>query len=266
MVDISKFEEILEDDIHSHIYELVTQDQDSKRLGYVNRKDETIEISLPESGIDLTIVQSLTGLSESTGYVCWQTALYLTDWILLDPGCPFKLTSSMTIVELGAGVGGILVSLLGPRVCKYIATDQQNILKLLQQNYNNNKQSDTKKSKKKKFEEFSVFFTEFDWEYIDHGVNNIKEIVDDTHIDLIIACDTIYNDYLIQPFIDSFKLLMTPNVTGVVVGLQVRDEQLVEAFAEQVLHEGLKLYCVLNEFLSTDLLKGFVVYYVQKVV
>ncbi|CAH2353987.1 hypothetical protein CLIB1423_13S03422 [[Candida] railenensis] len=277
-IDLSSFEEVFEDDIHSHIYELSGHKLSAKRLGYVDRSSETIEISLPMSKIDMTIVQSLTGLSESTGYVCWETASYLTDWILSDENCPIRLNNDMTVVELGSGVGGILVSQFGPQVKKYVATDQKPILKLLKKNFVNNVRgeytSETcdggSSSKDKNYSRRSngdaavIEFVECDWEYVEHGVSTVKEVIGDVEIDLVIACDTIYNEYLIPHFIRSFKSLMGAN-TAVLVGLQVRDEVLMEIFAEKIFEEDLKLYYVRNEYLSSQLLQGYVVYYIERV-
>lgn len=275
--DLSSFEEVFEDDIHSHIYELSGHKLSEKRLGYVDRSSESIEISLPMSKIDMTIVQSLTGLSESTGYVCWETALYLTDWILLDKNCPIRLNSDMIVVELGSGVGSILVSQFGPQVKKYVATDQKPILKLLKKNFVNNVRGeytsetcdggsnsrDKSYSRRSKSDAAVIEFVECDWEYVEYGVSTIREVIGDAEIDLVIACDTIYNEYLIPHFIRSLKLLMGTN-TAVVVGLQVRDEVLMEIFAEKIFEEDFRLFYVRNEYLSLQLLQGYVVYYIEQ--
>ncbi|CAK7896689.1 ribosomal lysine N-methyltransferase 5 [[Candida] anglica] len=258
--------EIEDWDIHSHVYELAARAQSSKRLGYVDRSSDMLDISLQKSGIDLHIKQSITGLSTSTGYVCWQTASYMTDWILGDKKCPFKFNSDMTVVELGSGVGGICVSLLGPKVKQYIATDQQSLLKLLKSNFESNVHGSYRYSEqtinKKSGPISTIEFMEFDWEDPEQGLLNFHAFTNDP-VDLIIACDTIYNEYLIPHFINAFTSLMSEH-TGVLIGVQLRDEALIELFDEQVLERGLHLFCVNEEILTSELNQGFIIYYITK--
>lgn len=265
-IDLAKFDDIAADDVYTHIHDLATHDVASRRLGYVDRRTDHLEVCLPGANIDLHVVQSVSGLSHSTGYVCWHTANYMADWLLCGGGDAVTLASDMTVVELGSGVGAVLVLVLGPRVGSYVASDQKQILKLLSHNLANNAagayvEFGTQRTLKQQ-QHLQIGVVEFDWEFVEHGRSGVQDLVGDTPIDLVLACDTIYNEYLIPHFVNAFKLLMTPGHTGVLVGLQLRDENLLEVFAHAVFSHGLQLHCVKRDALSQLLLMGFVVYYI----
>jgi hypothetical protein len=112
------------------------------------------------------------------------------------------LTPSSTILELGAGVSGIVALALGPQVAKYTATDQSYVLKLLRQNITENldtvlppKQRSTRKKNPTTTTHDTrtdrITATELDWE-----TSSISHL---PAVDLVIACDCIYNEALIEP-------------------------------------------------------------------
>lgn len=285
LIDFHKLRQV-DSDIYEHLYELYVDHRpsESQHLGYVNKATDCIEISLEQAQIDLNIRQSLSALSSSkesssTGFICWQAAVKLADWILGDEKCPFHkpLTSKsdLVVLELGTGVGAILVSLFGPKVGQYIATDQKHILKLLKENFTNNVVSQRYTSSTMSEEHeggphrgagekwSEVDFIEFDWEHLEEGAYNFNEISKGRKPDLILASDTIYNGYLIPFFVKAFKCMMAED-TGVLISMQLRDESILEQFLERVSQEDLKLYTIPDEYLSTELIEGFVVYYITK--
>ncbi|ODQ77665.1 hypothetical protein BABINDRAFT_163380 [Babjeviella inositovora NRRL Y-12698] len=190
----------------------------------------------------------------------------------------------ITIVELGSGVSGILGSTIGtlPSTLHFIATDhQQSILKLLrsniQQNVTGRYTSTTMETKvipeKARSAPGSgvsaIDVVEYDWE--DDSVDPVHEIKDTLlqgqFPDLIMACDTIYNEYLIPFFTDSLLRLMG-GTTVAILALQLRDSDMVEAFVNCLVEKGgeagVEVYYVKDEFLSDELKRGFVVYYLER--
>ncbi|KAK6461812.1 putative cytosine deaminase FCY1 [Scheffersomyces coipomensis] len=273
-VNVSDFELI--ESAEDHIYEIysIRAAPSGQDLGYVNKSKHEIQISLDISEIDLTIKQSLSSLSSaqsSTGFVCWQSATYFLDWLIGFESGPFysmfnNKNSNLTVVELGTGVSGICASILGPRVARYIATDQKHILKLLQENINDNVvMVDSKKSTKKSTKippPHKIEVIEFDWEDIDQGLYNCQSLGQSSSLpDIIIACDTIYNHYLIPHFINALKSLMS-STTIALVALQMRDPVTLEDFISQLLRSDLKVYVIPDHMLTERLQKGFLIYYI----
>lgn len=268
------------DTLHDHIFRLYVEHKPSERqhLGYVDKSTETLDVTLPRANIDLTISQSLTSLSgsaSSTGFVCWQSSVNFADWLLTDPLCPFRemFLPFSSVLELGAGVGGVLASVLGPRVGRYVATDQKHVLKLLKANFAANvvsqryQTSTSTKShggpKQRTDETWSTIdFLEFDWEHVDAGSHAYLQLAG-SRPDVILATDTIYNQYLVPYFVASLNEMMDNNTTAIVT-IQLRDEDVTECFLQTVLDEGLQLYVVPDNMLDATLLEGFMVYCIRR--
>ncbi|KAK6458698.1 putative cytosine deaminase FCY1 [Scheffersomyces xylosifermentans] len=304
LIDETQFEAIGEDAVEEHIFELYSTRRplDRQHLGYVDKSREMLNVSFPSLQVYLNIRQSLTSLSSSTetsstGFVIWQSSLLFVEWVAGDPNCPFysifNSKSNITVLELGSGVSAICATILGPRVGRYVATDQKHILRLLMDNFVNNIDSDRWESstipkedinstklgkkgpnKKKKVSEAykpgsnsKIDFIEYDWEYMDQGNYNYKELFQAEESsqapDIILASDTIYNEYLIPYFIEALGSLLTEKSVALVV-LQLRDSITHEEFVAQLVQSGLKLFSIPETKLSDKLKRGFVVYYITK--
>ncbi|KAK9452294.1 uncharacterized protein V1518DRAFT_410847 [Limtongia smithiae] len=109
---------------------------------------------------------------------------------------------------------------------------------------------------------------ELDWEHarmdIQHIRSNIFPSAPSTDFDVVIACDTVYNDFLISPFVDTLALL-AGNDTHILVAMQMRAHDVQEEFITTALEKGLAIWHVPAEQLSTDMRDGFAVYYMQKI-
>lgn len=281
-IDVFDLHEITLHAIDDHLFDLYTEHvpPEGQHLGYVDKSTETIVVNLPRSGMEVQVRQSLTELSSktqtsSTGFICWQAAAAFADWVVSDAKCPFHgafkgSNGGLTVVELGAGVGAVCASVLGPLTRHYVATDQRHILKLLKANFAENVPDhrytsstlepvqNTPKSAKKGFQCAKVDFVEFDWERLHEALYNFSE-VEQQKPDLVIACDTVYNEYLVPPFLEAISALLGPQSTAV-VALQLRDEDVMHVFLEKALGSGLNVYSVPDHLLSKDLIQGFVVY------
>ncbi|CAI5756625.1 unnamed protein product [Candida verbasci] len=264
---VDKFELINDDNIDDHIFDIFSNNKPPSNLGFINKSSNEIEVTLPNAQIDLNIKQSLSQLSSrdkqgTTGFICWYSSLLFSDW-LLSKTCPIKLSKDMSIFELGSGVGGICASTISKSVGKFIASDQKQILKLLKENVTNNVDHFTSRTIKNSFGRGpNIEVIEFDWEDIDQGKYNYKE-AEDRLPDVIIACDTIYNEYLIPHFINSFKSLLNSN-NFVLICIQLRDAITIEKFIQSIVEdEQLLIYSIPNSLSTTQLSNGYIVFYIK---
>lgn len=258
--------------IDDHVFELhVTHHPpDAQTLGYVDKSTDQLHLSLV-NGDEVTIQQSrssLSGQALSTGFVCWQLARYLVDW-LLDDDCPFSgffRTPDYKVLELGAGVSALLAAVLGPKCKKYVATDQKPILKLLRLNLEENVVSRRWNSRTLewlqtgKASDTTIDIVELDWEK--HDLHEVFDILDG-YPDLVIATDTIYNEYLVPFFVETLSALMGP-ASKALVTVQLRDESITTRFVEQLAAHNLSAYTIEDQYLPRALLAGFAVYYITK--
>lgn len=102
---------------------------------------------------------------------------------------------------------------LGSKVKRYIATDQEYVAKVLGSNIvdNNRPASNAKhgKSAKTSGVGYAVEFLSLDWE-LDSAADlprrlsqTSRSASNSSAIDIVLACDCIYNEALIQPFVDT---------------------------------------------------------------
>ncbi|CUM66227.1 uncharacterized protein PRCAT00003887001 [Priceomyces carsonii] len=265
LVDCSRFEKIDSNEVDEHIFDIFTNrpPPDDLNLGFIDRSREIIDISLEKSGMDISIQQSFSGVS--TGFLCWKTAAHISDWILGDAKCPFHSifrlkAKDLLVIELGAGVSAICALVLSPLVNRYIATDQKELLRLLSRNFYRNQAPSISTSKR--LQAPRVDFLEYDWEEPEVGYQNLSSVLETEPIpDFIIACDTIYNEFLVPKFVAAIKRLMHSE-SGALVAIQLRDQSVTQFFIEEVMRNNLTIYSVPPSCLSSELTLGFVVYYI----
>lgn len=259
-------------EVWEHVYELyLTKSVDNQDLGYVDRTQNQISVTLPNSQTSVSVTQSLSQLSSnssSTGFVCWRTSQLVVDWILSNEKCPFYSQfhdlHNLDILELGAGISGVCGSILGPLTKRYVCSDQKPVLKLLTHNlrenisgsYNSTSLNSSSKN------EVQIEVIEFDWEYPEEGLENYHQITP-TKPNLILAFDTIYNEYLIEPFLNTLLKVMSED-SGCLMGIHMRDDITLEAFLTKTIEHGFRVYVFPDSLLSEDLHRGFVVYYIKK--
>ncbi|KAI5949979.1 RKM5 [Candida theae] len=266
---VSQLIELTDDNLDEHIFELYSESSPPDNLGFVNKRSDEIAITIPDCNIDLTVRQSISQLSSkhtnsTTGYICWNTSVHMVDW-LFSPTCPFKLFKSQVLLELGTGVGGICASTLSKQVGHYIATDQKHILKLLKENIITNVssfQSSTLPSSSEN-SKVKIDVIEFDWEETEVGCFNLA-MLETRQVDVVLACDTIYNEYLVGPFINALQSLLHGDSCAL-VAIQLRDSITMERFVSELVHaDGLRTYVVPLTLLNEGLRRGFHIYYVSK--
>ena len=144
----------------------------------------------------------------------------------------------------------------------YLLTDQIYVMKMLRENLDGNKPSRSRKTQPGYG--LKIETLPFDWE-TDAASNVIDAVGGKEEIDLIVACDCIYNEYLIPHLIASFASLCglqsdrTKRKTAVLIAQQLRSEEVLEAWLEQML----KLFVVFRvppSLLSPSLHSGYVLH------
>lgn len=178
------------------------------------------------------------------------------------------LSSSSTCIELGSGISGIVALTLGARIASFTATDQDYAMKLLRQNITSNLDATfpaAKKGSKNKQKSFvpnsnsDRIKTEIlDWE--EDSVAHLQP-----H-NLIIACDCIYNEALIEPLNTTCAALCKLNTdttkpTLCVVAQQLRSPDVFEAWIKSF-HRLFHTWQVPDRWLTSELSEnsGFVVH------
>jgi hypothetical protein len=162
-------------------------------------------IDLTVRGRDFTLTQS-PGLLQSdreggtTGAAVWATSVRVAQWIADPENALFKhnvLGQTSSVLELGSGISGVVGLVL---------TDQQYTLKLLKENVTANiiTASTTKGKKQTKGSSHKDVSSNIVIEPLDWETDSIAPFLASngltTGVDVVLACDCIYNYALIEPF------------------------------------------------------------------
>ena len=201
------------EDTDEETFLLFTSHKSSSDLGFIDPTAPTLELSV--AGHDLTIDQSPTLLTSqrkegTTGAVVWRITPLVAEW-LASSTCPLFnagiLSTESTILELGCGISGILPLAIAPKVSQYIATDQDYVFKVLRRNIEANKAACRKPGRTSKGANVgprstidNVSLVTLDWET--SSMASLSSLLPrESSIDLVLACDCIYNELLIAPFV-----------------------------------------------------------------
>ncbi|KAI9678466.1 MAG: hypothetical protein M1829_002064 [Trizodia sp. TS-e1964] len=200
------------EDHEQETFLLFSQSIPSQNLGFVDAKAAEIELSI--AGRDLTISQSPSILSSNrsggtTGAVVWKVTPLFASWLCAAQNVLFEsslLDSSSTVLELGCGISGIVALALGPRIGRYIATDQGYLMKLLRQNITRNTPTRRPQKGKKHGTASNIEATVLDWEQSAVTQQLLLPISSSPvapSLTAVLACDCIYNEALIPPFVQT---------------------------------------------------------------
>ena len=241
------------EDVEEESFLLFSQPIPSQHLGFVDSKATSLDLTI--QGRDLTILQSPGLLSSNrkegtTGAVLWSITPAFADWIASEGNILFNsglLHAKAVAIELGCGASGVLACMLAPKIGRYIATDQGYVFKLLRENLLANApvpkakgKSGGKKAGAKasiKDADSTIHILTLDWE-IDSAASLSPYLPFHSGVDLLIACDCIYNEALIEPFVntcaDICRLRQTSNhaseYTVCVIAQQLRSNVVFEAW------------------------------------
>ena len=264
---------------------LFSQTLPSQDLGFMDSRAGTIELTV--AGRDLTIHQSPTLLSSNrkegtTGAVLWRVSPLFAEWISSLGNCLFAqsvLRKESLVLELGCGVSGIVALALASQVNRYIATDQDYVLRLLKQNIEENtvklkfpksakkNRNDTAKSAVHKDSIENIQVIALDWEH--NSIESLPSLLGDSDtVDAVIACDCIYNEALISPFVRACSEICRLRIrsgqqkpTVCLVAQQLRSPDIFDAWAK-AFYKVFKFWRVPDELLIDGLRiqTGFVVH------
>ena len=156
--------------------------------------------------------------------MAWKITPLFAEWITSQDNILFQTstaTHQSTVLELGCGVSGILALVCAPKIHRYIATDQEYVFKLLRQNLKDNatqasrtttnaKPSTRLKPPVLRPEKLTsagnIDILALDWETSDLlSLPNVLSPSTDSSclVDVILACDCIYNEALVEPFVQA---------------------------------------------------------------
>jgi hypothetical protein len=115
------------------------------------------------------------------------------------------LTDAATVLELGCGISGLIGLSMAPFLSKYILTDQHYVMKILRHNVAANQLSSTVAPSKRKAVadvalDSNLEILTLDWE-TDSAINVCNALEARQSINMLVACDCIYNDFLVKPFV-----------------------------------------------------------------
>ncbi|KAI9775863.1 MAG: hypothetical protein M1839_000737 [Geoglossum umbratile] len=279
----------------------------SQNLGFVDSCSSTLELVVANKS--LSIHQSPTILSSNrkggtTGAVLWKITPIFADWISSPQNALFQhaiFKSDSTVLELGCGVSGVLPLTLAPKIGRYIATDQEYVLRLLKRNIEENtpesvaaygidskRTASNKRSRKHTSASTpshlqrpmagEIEVMALDWELTSTSTlpallsnnNTPTKATQPLGLDAVIACDCIYNDALVMPFVQTCADLCglrkqscpgnsahadQANPTVCIIAQQLRSPEVFEAWLSAFC-ERFRVWRVPDAMLSEELREG----------
>ncbi|KAG8531665.1 uncharacterized protein KY384_003296 [Bacidia gigantensis] len=205
-------------DADEETFILFSQNLPSQNLGFIDSKAYSLDLTV--AGKDLTISQSPGLLSSTrkdgtTGAVLWKVTHLFAEWIASKGNFLFKrgfANTKSTVIELGCGISGLIPLVLAPKVGRFIATDQEYVFKLLRQNLEVNSPNNgnvryargAKRPAGSKLKDSAnnIEVLALDWQ--GNSASSLSSFLpNESGVDLIVACDCIYNEELIPPFVDT---------------------------------------------------------------
>lgn len=220
----------------------------------------------------------------------WKVTPLFAEWIATPQNIFFQtgvLGSAATALELGCGVSGIVSLALAPRIGRYVATDQDYALKLLRRNIMENasptpsgKGKGSKSGRNKETatkhpasSSTNIEVVPLDWET--DSVSSLPALTkpkqvkgaenNAANLDILVACDCIYNDALIDPFVNTCAeicgLSSTLDPTVCIIAQQLRAAEVFESWLK-AFHRFFRIWRVPDELLIEGLRgnSGFVVH------
>ena len=189
----------------------------------------------------------------TTGAVLWKVTPLLANWLTSFPSLLSDLEAlhpEATVVELGCGLTGLLGQVLSRRIRRYVLTDQPSIVKHLKANISSPaplKSRSSATGKKKSTDknanrhEDNLKMIPLDWE-TDAAENLNDALTPPGNIDLLILCDCVYNEYLINPLVQTMGDICRlgsrdTKFTVVLIAQQLRSDTIFEMFLAALMKE-----------------------------
>ncbi len=248
---------------------LFTKEIPSQGLGFVDSKAITLDIDVGKR--TFTVQQSPAILRSNradgtTGAVLWKITPLLANWLSSTESLLWQLgwlRGDSTIVELGCGISGLIACSMAPllRSGTYVLTDQAYVMKILHHNVIANQKQ---QSPGRTFhQDLQIRTLTFDWET--DAASNVSTLLGKgKEIDLVLACDCIYNEYLIRPFVSTCASLCAlrssaSRKTVLLIAQQLRSEIVLQMWLDEMLKSFL-IFRIPDMFLPEELRSGYVIH------
>ena len=249
---------------------LLSQEVPAQTLGIIDKAAANLEVNVHKQTFDIQQSPALLCSGReagTTGAVLWKITPMVANWLCCTDNFLWKhgwLKNNSTIMELGCGISGLvplsMASLLADGL--YILTDQQYMMKQLGKNVTANRHLNRRKTS---HQGLDIHTMTFDWETDD--VANVSRLLESKkrHLELILACDCVYNEYLIHPFVDVCHRLCAlrrnaSKQTGLLVCQQLRSQEVLQTWLEEMLKEFV-VFRIPFENLPEDLQRGYVLHF-----
>jgi len=277
------------EDHEEETFLLFSRDIPSQNLGFVDAQATEIELSI--AGKEYVVTQSPAVLTSNrgggtTGAVLWKITPLVAEYLADDKNILRQtgvISSGSVVIELGCGVSGLIGLVVGPTLQQYVLTDQSYVARFVEKNISENKAvMRPAASKKKKSKQAlvptleNVVFKALDWELdeVTAGLTGLDHI---RSFDVVIACDCIYNEALIEPLVracvdvctlrekdrETDNSQATPSLpsTLCIVGQQLRDPDIFDGWIKEF-HKYFRTWRLPDEVLSPTLQSspGFVLH------
>jgi len=260
------------EDAEEETFLLFSQDIPSNNLGFIDSKLNSVEVEI--HGHEYIVRQSPALLTSNrkegtTGAVLWKITPLLAAWLATLPALLSDLSilhPAATVVELGCGVSGLIGLVLSQVVKRYVLTDQAYVMKYLKENISANARESihpakaTKKGGLKSAMKEEILKTlPLDWET--DSAENLKSVIAPAgSIDLLLLCDCVYNEYLVEPLVqtcvDICRLGSLESVaTTVLVAQQLRSDAIFALFLDTLM-KHFDVWRVPDEAISRELRSG----------
>jgi hypothetical protein len=218
--------------------------------------------------------------------VVWKITPLFASWMASASNLLFKhgiLNTTSTVLELGCGISGIIGLTVGPLIASYVLTDQEYVMKFLNQNLVENQPENSplastnrksmQKSKKNSVRASltnavsNIITRPLDWE-TDQITSSLTGSETKASFDAVIACDCIYNDALIKPLVDTCRdacqLALADgrdSPTACVVAQQLRSAEVFEGWLKEF-HKVFRVWRLPDQELIDELKSdsGFVIH------
>ncbi|KZM21048.1 Ribosomal protein lysine methyltransferase [Ascochyta rabiei] len=251
-----------------------SQEIPSSSLGIIDAHAEMLELTVAR--VDLVIHQSRGLLTSdrkagTTGAVVWAVTPRFAEWIAAADNLLFTsglLSPNSKCIELGSGISGIVALTLGAKIAQFTATDQDYAMKLLRQNISSNLDAVFPASKrggksKQKSQTSSQNSNRIKADILDWEEDSVEQR---EPVDLVVACDCIYNEALIEPLNTTCAAICKLNTdaeqpTLCMVAQQLRSPDVFEAWLKSF-HRLFHTWQVPDQYLTTGLREnsGFIVH------
>jgi Lysine methyltransferase len=205
----------------------------------------------------------------TTGAVLWKITPLVAHWLSSSDNFLWDLSwlrSDSNVVELGCGISALIPLCMAPLLSTgfYALTDQAYVMKILHHNLLTNQSQRQQTLKRYLQQGLQVQTLTLDWET--DAVSNVARLLGkDREIDLLVACDCVYNEHLICPFVSTCVSLCAlrstgSQKTGLLVAQQLRSEEVLQIWLGEMLKSFL-VFRISDRLLPDELRKGYVLHF-----